>query len=210
MKTGDLVKEDSVKAEAYLDTRRTGLPARIYRVLFNRGVRSIALYRLMHRFYNKNKPLYIFFEILNSLFSPIEISPGAEIGEGLSFPHALGIVIGDCKIGKNAFIYQNVTIGLKSKMGESPVIGDNVHIGAGATILGNVKIGSNSTIGANAVVITDVPDNCMAVGIPAKVKKLEVNSDLFPDISLCKPIAAIRVEPFTITFPKALIEDTEV
>ena len=48
------------------------------------------------------------------------------------------------------------------------------------------------------------------IGRFAKVKKLEVNSDLFPDISLCKPIAAIRVEPFTITFPKALIEDTEV
>lgn len=35
---------------------------------------------------------------------------------------------------------------------------------------------------------------------------MEVNSDLFPDISLCKPIAVIRVEPFDITFPEALIE----
>ncbi len=41
----------------------------------------------------------------------------------------------------------------------------------------------------------------------AKIEKLEVNSELFPDISVCKPIAAIRVEPFAITFPKALIED---
>ena len=172
MKTGDLIKEDLVRTEGYLDRRHSGLLTRIYRVLFNRGVRSIALYRLMHRFYNKNRPLYLFFQILNSLFSPIDISPGAEIEEGLSFPHALGIVIGDCKIGKNAFIYQNVTIGLKSERGESPIIGDNVHIGAGANILGNIKIGSNSVIGANAVVINDIPENSIAVGIPAKVKKL--------------------------------------
>jgi len=43
----------------------------------------------------------------------------------------------------------------------------------------------------------------------AKIKSLEVQSGLFPDISLCKPIAAIRVEPFAITFPKALIEDDQ-
>ncbi len=44
----------------------------------------------------------------------------------------------------------------------------------------------------------------------AKVEDVKINSDLFPDISLCKPIAAIRVEPFTITFPEALIEDAKV
>lgn len=173
MKTGDLIKEDLVRAEEYLDTHHTGSLARIYRVLFNRGVRSIILYRIMHRFYNKNRLLYLFFQLLNSIFSPIDISPSAEIKGGLGFPHALGIVIGECKVGKNVFIYQNVTIGLKSKGGESPIIGDNVQIGAGAKVLGNIKIGSNSVIGANAVVINDIPENSIAVGIPAKVKKLK-------------------------------------
>lgn len=45
------------------------------------------------------------------------------------------------------------------------------------------------------------------IGRFAKIEKLEVNSDLFPNISLCRPIAAIRVDPFDITFPEALIED---
>ncbi len=45
------------------------------------------------------------------------------------------------------------------------------------------------------------------IGRFAKIEELNVNSELFPDISVCKPIAAIRVEPFAITFPKALIED---
>lgn len=44
-------------------------------------------------------------------------------------------------------------------------------IGAGAVILGNINIGDNVLIGANAVVTHDVPDNCVAVGIPAKYKE---------------------------------------
>lgn len=47
-------------------------------------------------------------------------------------------------------------------------IGDNVMIGAGAVLLGDLKIGSNVSIGANAVVLQDIPDNCVAVGVPAK------------------------------------------
>jgi serine O-acetyltransferase len=47
------------------------------------------------------------------------------------------------------------------------VIGNNVDIGAGAKILGPIKVGDNVVIGANAVVICDVPDDCIAAGVPA-------------------------------------------
>lgn len=50
-----------------------------------------------------------------------------------------------------------------------PVVGNNVLIGAGAKILGGVRIGDNAKIGANAVVLHDVPANCTAIGIPAKI-----------------------------------------
>ena len=49
------------------------------------------------------------------------------------------------------------------------IIGNNVEFGAGAKVLGKIKIGNNVTIGANAVVLCDVPDNSIAVGIPAKI-----------------------------------------
>ena len=52
------------------------------------------------------------------------------------------------------------------------VIKDNVWIGAGVTILKGVTIGQNSVIGAGSVVTTDIPDNVVAVGIPAKVVKV--------------------------------------
>lgn len=51
------------------------------------------------------------------------------------------------------------------------VIGDNVYIGTRATIMPGVKIGSNCIIGAGAVVTRDIPDNSVAVGVPAKVIK---------------------------------------
>ena len=44
--------------------------------------------------------------------------------------------------------------------------------------MGAIKIGNNVDIGANAVVIADVPDNCIAVGVPARIiKKHEKNSE---------------------------------
>jgi acetyltransferase-like isoleucine patch superfamily enzyme len=48
-------------------------------------------------------------------------------------------------------------------------IGDDVFVGAGTTILQNVRIGSRVIIGANSLVNKDIPDNCVAAGIPAKV-----------------------------------------
>lgn len=48
-------------------------------------------------------------------------------------------------------------------------IGDNVYIGTGAKILGNIQVGNNVKIGANAVVITDIPSNSTAVGMPARI-----------------------------------------
>ncbi|MDD1781089.1 acyltransferase [Enterovibrio sp. ZSDZ35] len=56
-------------------------------------------------------------------------------------------------------------------------IKDNAWIGMGVTILKGVTIGENAVVGANSVVYQDVPDNCIAMGNPAKiVKKLDGNS----------------------------------
>ncbi|MDR4484159.1 MAG: acyltransferase [Nitrospirales bacterium] len=51
------------------------------------------------------------------------------------------------------------------------VIGDNVFLGYGVVIMPNVLIGSNVVIGAGAVVTKDIPPNCVAAGVPAKVIK---------------------------------------
>lgn len=47
-------------------------------------------------------------------------------------------------------------------------IGNNVMIGAGTIILPNVMIGSNVIIGAGSIVSKDIPDNCVAAGVPCR------------------------------------------
>ena len=86
----------------------------------------------------------------------------------------IGVVIHKrCIIGSNCHISQNVTLGGTSGIYEVPVLGDNVSVGAGANIIGPVHVGNNVVIGAGAVVLKDVPDNCIAVGVPARIIEKE-------------------------------------
>lgn len=115
----------------------------------------------------KEKALKQYYEFLDKKNSWIAHS--AIILSEPIFPHGLsGIFIsGGAQIGKNAVIFQQVTIGSNtledSKSRGAPIIGDNVYIGAGAKIIGKVRIGNNVRIGANAVVVKDVPDNSVVV-----------------------------------------------
>lgn len=116
-------------------------------------------------------------ERINMFICANDVSAKADIGETTEFKHrGLGCVVHSmAKIGENCVIFQNVTIGSKWSgficNGEAPVIGDNVMIGAGAVILGEITVGDNSIIGANAVVLNDVPENSIALGVPATIKR---------------------------------------
>lgn len=124
----------------------------------------------------------------------IEIHPGATIGKGLFIDHGMGVVIGEtAEIGNDCTIYQGVTLGGTGKdVGKRhPTLGNNVMIGAGAKVLGPVTVGSNSKIAAGAVVLREVPKNCTAVGIPAKVVRrdgLRIQTDL-DQIHIPDPVA---------------------
>lgn len=115
-----------------------------------------------------------------SIITGINIPRTTNIGKGLRIHHYGCIIINSYSIiGDNCTIRHEVTIGNKNSEMDCPVIGNNCNIGAGAKILGAIKIGNNVDIGANAVVITDVPDNCIAVGVPAKIiRKDEINKKL--------------------------------
>jgi serine O-acetyltransferase len=105
----------------------------------------------------------------------IEIHPGATVGKRLVIDHGMGIVIGEtAEIGDDCLLYQGVTLGGtgKDKGKRHPTIGNNVLIGSGAKVLGPFKVGDNSRIASNAVVLTEIPPDSTAVGVPARVVRV--------------------------------------
>jgi serine O-acetyltransferase len=116
--------------------------------------------------------LYKFLKFFSEMLLGIELPCEAVIGQRFVIEHSGGIVIsGDAVFGDDCVVRQGVTVGLRNRNHRgSPHIGDR----AGAKLLGNIRIGSDVAIGANAVVLCDVPDGCIAVGVPAVVKARKI------------------------------------
>jgi serine O-acetyltransferase len=129
------------------------------------GVRPALLRKLCSFIY---KVLYKIIQIITGIELPCE----AIVGRNFVIDHFGGIIVsGYARFGDNCRIRNGVVVGLRRvEEPAAPVIGNNVDIGAGAKLLGPIRIGDNSIIGANAVVIEDVPENSIAIGVPAVVK----------------------------------------
>ena len=114
----------------------------------------------------------------------IEIHPGATIGHRLVIDHGMGIVIGEtAEIGDDCLIYHGVTLGGtgKDQGKRHPTIGNNVLISCGAKVLGPFKVGNNARIAANAVVLSEVPEDATAVGIPAQIVRIAGKTTHYAD-----------------------------
>jgi serine O-acetyltransferase len=138
------------------------------------GVHALIYYRAAHYLWNKG--FYAFGRIISNFgrsLTGIEIHPGAMIGKGVFIDHGMGLVIGETAVvGNNVTLYQGVTLGgtsLESGVKRHPTLEEGVIVGAGAKILGPMIIGKNARIGSNAVVLSEIPKNAIAVGIPAKI-----------------------------------------
>jgi serine O-acetyltransferase len=137
------------------------------------SVHAVLWHRISHKLYKRK--FYFIARLISQLarfFTGIEIHPGSQIGRGLFIDHGMGVVIGEtAEIGENVTIYHGVTLGGtgKDKGKRHPTVGNNVVIGAGSKVLGPINIGNGVKIGANSVVLTDVPSEATAVGIPARI-----------------------------------------
>jgi serine O-acetyltransferase len=111
--------------------------------------------------------MYLFVEVAAGISLPYTVS----LGRRVRIWHHSGIILNARSIGDDVHIRQNTTFGVISieRDGEIPTIGNRVDIGCGACILGGVTVGDGCTIGANAVVTADIPPDCMAFGIPARI-----------------------------------------
>lgn len=137
------------------------------------GVKAVRSHRKAHWCYEHNlKFLARMISQHSRNRTGIEIHPGAKIGRRLVIDHGMGVVIGEtAEIGDDCLIYHGVTLGGTGKDHgkRHPTIGNNVLIGTGAKVLGPFKVGDNSRIAAGSVVLSEVPPNCTAVGVPAKI-----------------------------------------
>lgn len=129
--------------------------------------------------------------------SPFSCDLGYNISVGDNFYANHGCVILDCArvtIGDNVFLAPQVgiyaaghPIDYKARnegynIAKPVTIGDNVWIGGGVRIIGGVTIGSGSVIGAGSVVISDIPENVVAVGNPCRVvRKIDKRDQIDPE-----------------------------
>ena len=140
------------------------------------------LYRMAHFLHCRHVPLFpLIMDYLIRILFACWLPHTATIGRRIVLGYGgLGIVIhGEAHVGDDVHIDQCVTIGGNATKFGVPIIGNGVYIGAGAKILGPVVIGNHAVIGANAVVVTDIPSNCLAVGVPAKVIRAGIDIDTY-------------------------------
>ena len=112
------------------------------------------------------------------------ISDRVEIGEG-SIICAGNIITTNIRIGKHVIINLDCTIGHDAIINDycslmpsvnvsgETEMGECSYLGTGSLIINQRKIGKNVTIGAGSSVIRNIPDNCTAVGSPAKPIKFK-------------------------------------
>ncbi len=149
------------------------------------GVHATLYHRLAHLLYRRRlKFLARLISQWSRFWTGIEIHPGAKIGRRLVIDHGMGIVIGEtAEVGDDCLIYHGVTLGGtgKDQGKRHPTIGNNVLISTGAKVLGPFKVGDNSRIAANAVVLSEVPPDATAVGIPAQIVRIAGRSTHYAD-----------------------------
>ena len=166
-----------------------GIWQKVKTVLQTQGIWAIIIYRGGSWCYN-NKDRKIYARWLLFVFSVVEkavevvtgiqIPFSSKIGKGFYIGHFGGIIISpQAVLGAYCNISHGCTIGQSGRGGKQhvPVIGDRVYIAPGAKIIGGIKIGNDVAIGANAVVTKDLPDNAVAVGVPAQIISYEGSKD---------------------------------
>ena len=157
------------------------------------GLKAVRSHRIAHWFYKHN--LHFLARLISQRTARrtnIEIHPGATIGRRLFIDHGTGVVIGETAvIGDDVTLYQGVTLGGTGKdIGKRhPTVGSGVMIGAGAKVLGPFSIGDNTKIAAGSLVLHEIPENCTAVGAPARVVKRDGKRvDMLDQVHIPDPV----------------------
>ena len=155
-------------------------------------IEAIAIQRSAHVLYNLGVSLIprMMTEWAHSR-TGIDIHPGAKIGSHFFIDHGTGVVIGETSVlGKNAKLYQGVSLIARSLAGgqalrgqkRHPSVEENVTIYANATIMGgDTIIGAGSTVGASVFLTHSVPPRSLVLAEGQGVRVLEKDRKIADD-----------------------------
>lgn len=97
----------------------------------------------------------------------LELGDKTDIGAFTYINARFGVVLEDnVQVGSHCSLYSVSTI--DNKKGQV-LLKKNCKIGSHSTLMPGITVGENSIIGAHSFVTDDIPENCLAVGVPAKV-----------------------------------------
>jgi serine O-acetyltransferase len=150
-------------------------------LFFTQGFWAVFQYRIAHWIYSyiKWQPfralflgIMLLWQKTIEVFAGISIPASCKIGHSFYIGHFGGIIINaNSAIGNNCNIAQGVTIGVSGQGRKRgvPIIGNGVFIGVNAVVAGKISIGNNVLIGACSLVTNSLPDNVVALGVPAAI-----------------------------------------
>lgn len=141
-------------------------------------------------------PVILAYRILTEWILGIDLSWTTSVGPRLRLFHGQGLVVHPASvIGADCILRHSTTLGTRDypeqPTDDAPVVGDGVDVGAHVVILGPIRVGDRVAIGAGSVVVSDVPDDSIVVGNPARV--IGVNEH--PVIPRPAPRAALDAGP---------------
>jgi UDP-perosamine 4-acetyltransferase len=89
------------------------------------------------------------------------VGPGVRLGEG-AIVNSNAVVDHECSVGAFAHIAPGAILSGNVTVGEA------AHVGTGSAVMQGVSIGARAVVGAGAAVVADVPDEALALGVPAR------------------------------------------
>ncbi|GAA4841701.1 acetyltransferase [Paenibacillus vulneris] len=120
------------------------------------------------------------YELINAVSPHAYVAEAASLGAGVAVM-AGAVIHPDVRIGDNSIINTQASVDHDCVIGEAchvapgatlsgtVTVGDGTFLGTGTKVIDGVRIGSWSVLGAGSVVVKDIPDSCLAFGVPARI-----------------------------------------